>query len=52
MEQITLELTVDEVNTILACLGKLPFEQVVTLMNKIQMQGAEQVAATQTTEAE
>jgi len=40
---IKLELTIEEVNTILASLGKHPFEQIFQLMNKIQQQGAEQV---------
>jgi hypothetical protein len=41
---IKLELTVDEVNTILRTLGKHPFEEVVLLINKIKQQGEPQVA--------
>jgi hypothetical protein len=47
---IKLELTIDEANTILRVLGKHPFEEVVTLINKIKQQGEPQVAAI--TEAE
>jgi len=43
VKMIKLELTIEEVNTILASLGKHPFEQIFQLMNKIQQQGAEQV---------
>ena len=42
---IKLELTIDEVNAILASLGKHPFEAIFQLVNKIQQQGAEQVQA-------
>lgn len=42
---IKLELTIDEANTILRVLGKHPFEEVVTLINKIKQQGEPQVAA-------
>jgi hypothetical protein len=42
---IKLELTVDECNTILRVLGKHPFEEVVTIINKIKQQGEPQVAA-------
>jgi|APGre2960657373_1045057.scaffolds.fasta_scaffold460694_1 hypothetical protein len=41
---IKLELTVDEVNAILRCLGKHPFEEIATLINKIKSQGEPQVA--------
>ena len=41
---IKLELTVDEVNTILRTLGKHPFEEVVALIGKIKAQGEPQVA--------
>ncbi|WP_020536760.1 hypothetical protein [Lewinella cohaerens] len=40
---LKLELTVEEVNLILSALGKLPFEQVFSLVNKIQQQAAEQL---------
>ena len=42
---IKLELTVDECNTILRVLGKHPFEEVVTIINKIKAQGEPQVVA-------
>jgi hypothetical protein len=42
---IKLELTVDECNTILRVLGKHPFEEVVTIINKIKAQGEPQVLA-------
>ncbi len=42
---IKLELTVDECNMILRVLGKHPFEEVVSVINKIKAQGEPQVAA-------
>lgn len=42
---IKLELNIDECNTILRVLGKHPFEEVVTIINKIKEQGEPQVAA-------
>lgn len=42
---IKLELSIEEVNTILAALSKQPFEIVAQLINKIQEQGAPQAAA-------
>lgn len=41
---IKLELSVEEVNVILRCLGKHPFEEVVSLISKIKSQGDPQVA--------
>lgn len=41
---IKLELTVDEVNAILRSLGKHPFEEIASLINKIKSQGEPQVA--------
>ena len=46
-QTVKLELTVDEVNTILASLGKHPFEAIFQLVGKIQAQGNEQLAAAQ-----
>ena len=44
MEQkINLELTVGEVNTILASLGKHPFVEIANLIGKIKQQGDAQV---------
>jgi hypothetical protein len=45
MADIKLELTVEEANTVLRVLGKHPFEEVVSLINKIKQQGEPQVAA-------
>lgn len=48
MEQtIKLELTVSEVNTILASLGKHPFVEIANLIGKIKNQGDSQVAVGQ-----
>lgn len=43
MEEITLNLTVDEVNTILRGLGDLPFTEVHQVINKIQQQASTQL---------
>jgi hypothetical protein len=50
-DNIKIELTVDEANTVLRVLGKHPFEEVVTLINKIKQQGEPQVAAMAEAEA-
>jgi hypothetical protein len=42
---IKLELEINEVNTILAVLGKHPFEEVVALVSKIKVQGDPQAQA-------
>jgi hypothetical protein len=42
---IKLELTIDEANMILRVLGKHPFEEVVSVIQKIKQQGEPQVAA-------
>ena len=42
---IKLELSIDECNMILRVLGKHPFEEVVSVVNKIKQQGEPQVAA-------
>jgi len=42
---IKLELSIDEVNMVLRVLGKHPFEEVVTVINKIKQQGDPQVDA-------
>ena len=53
MEQIIkLELTVPEVNAILASLGKHPFDQIAALIAKIKQQGDAQVTAQTSTVAE
>ena len=48
---ITLELTVDEVNTILRSLGKHPFDEIAALIVKIKKQGESQIAEAQKAEA-
>jgi hypothetical protein len=45
--EISLKLSVNEVNTILKCLGKHPFEEVVTLIQKVKQQGDSQLAEVQ-----
>ena len=45
MSQIRLELTVDEVNGVLAALGTQRFDQVATLIDKIREQAIPQVPA-------
>lgn len=47
---IKLELSIDECNMILRVLGKHPFEEVVSVINKIKQQGEPQVAAMQQAE--
>jgi hypothetical protein len=49
MEQnvLNLELTVAEVNVILRSLGKHPFEEIATLIQKIKQQGEVQLAEMQ-----
>ena len=48
---IKLELTLDEVNTILASLGKHPFESIFQLVGKIQAQGTAQLPKNNSEEA-
>lgn len=43
MKNIKLELSVEEVNTILDSLGERPFKQVFNLINKIQQQASVQL---------
>lgn len=42
---IKLELTIEQINIILASLGKQPFEAVAGVINEIQRQGGPQAAA-------
>lgn len=51
MAAIKLELEIQEVNTILRVLGKHPFEEVVTIVNKITSQGNPQAQAIEEAEA-
>ena len=43
---INLELSIDEVNTILTALGKRPYEEVYQLIGKIQEQAKGQLQST------
>ncbi|MEP5340739.1 MAG: hypothetical protein ABJL44_00065 [Algibacter sp.] len=43
MENIKLELTIDETNTMLAALGEQSYVKVANLIQKIQQQGASQL---------
>jgi hypothetical protein len=53
MEQlINLELTVSEVNTILASLGKHPFSEIAVLIGKIKSQGDSQLSEVEAKAAE
>jgi hypothetical protein len=45
MENITLQLTIDEVNLLLASLGNQPYVQVFGLVLKIQQQAGSQLQA-------
>lgn len=45
--EITVELTLNEINMILASLGKHPFDEVVALVGKIRSQGESQIQALQ-----
>ena len=47
---IKLELTVDEVNTILRSLGKHPFDEIAQLIVKIKQQGDPQALAAEATQ--
>lgn len=51
VQTVKLELTVDEVNAILASLGKHPFESIFQLIGKIQSQGNAQLQAAAPAEA-
>jgi hypothetical protein len=44
-ENINLVLTLEEANAVVANLGRLPYEQVFSLVQKIQAQGAPQAEA-------
>jgi hypothetical protein len=48
---ITLELKLEDVNKILASLGKHPFDEIVELIGRIRIQGEEQLKALQEAEA-
>ena len=44
---LTIELTLTEINMILASLGKHPFDEVVALLSKIRSQGEAQIQTLQ-----
>jgi hypothetical protein len=46
---IKLDLTIEEANLVLAALGRLPYEQVFQIVEKIQKQAWEQLNTTQHT---
>ena len=48
--EITIELTLNEINMILASLGKHPFDEISQLIGKIRSQGEEQISALQAAE--
>jgi hypothetical protein len=48
---IKLDLTVDEVNTILRCLGRHPFDEIAALIAKVKQQGEAQILEQQKTAA-
>lgn len=45
MEQISINLTLEEVNTILESLGRLPYTEVFQLIHKVKAQAEAQVQA-------
>jgi hypothetical protein len=47
--ELTFTLTIEEANTILKGLGKLPFEEVATLVNKLNTQASPQIDAAKET---
>jgi hypothetical protein len=47
--ELTFTLTIEEANTILKGLGKLPFEEVATLINKLNTQASPQIDAAKET---
>lgn len=49
---IKLELTVPEINTVLRSLGKHPFEEIASLIQKVKMQGDAQLAEIAATETQ
>jgi hypothetical protein len=47
MNEVNISLTVDELNGVLAALGKLPLEAVIGLFSKIRAQAEAQLAQAQ-----
>ena len=50
-EQISLELTLGEVNQVLEALGTMPYRQVYQLIGKIQRQGESQLEQPESTDS-
>ena len=50
-EQISLELTLGEVNQVLEALGTMPYRQVYQLIGKIQRQGESQLQQPESTDS-
>jgi hypothetical protein len=50
MEKLTLQLSLNEVNAIIAGLAKLPYESVFQLVDNIQKQAQEQLRVSKETE--
>jgi hypothetical protein len=42
MKEINLRLTIEEINLVLAALGRMPFQEVYALVHKIHVQSTEQ----------
>lgn len=52
-QNVTLTMTVLEANTVLRALGRLPYEEVVTVVQKVKEQGESQIAElTKTTQTD
>jgi len=45
--RLSIQLTVDQINVVLATMGKLPYETIAPLMNSIQYQASQQLAELQ-----
>jgi hypothetical protein len=50
MEKIEITLTVNEWNVVMSSLGKMPFEQVVSVIGQIKEQAEAQIASPPTSE--
>jgi hypothetical protein len=51
MEKVTITLTVNDWNIVMGALGKMPFEQVLNVVNQIKDQAESQMKPTVVTEA-
>lgn len=45
MKEVTIKITVDELNIVLQSLGKMPLEAVFQVFAKLKTQGQEQISA-------